>query len=119
MKSFWDGFDNVSRQMKLYDAKIRASIEKSVETGMLNIADRAKGILTENRHVKTGNLRRSIKGDAKFVSRNVVEGTVGTDVHYAPYVEALPDGGYLFRSVTERLPAVSMNIQKELAEILS
>jgi hypothetical protein len=68
---------------------------------------RAKEILTEKGHIVTGNLRRSI-------NTSVVESTghrslvaVGSFVDYAPFVEALPDGGYLFPASEETFATVT------------
>lgn len=113
-----EGFDNVINKMKLHEENIRSAVLSTMGAGMNEIADRAKFFLTENHHVKTGNLRRSVKGEARQVSLTVIEGQVGTNVHYAPYVEALPDGGYLYRSVQEKIPVVEMKIVTKLKALL-
>ena len=66
-----------------------------------SVARRAKEILVEKRHVITGNLRRSITSKAYMKSDMEVEGIIGSGVDYAPYVEALPDGGYLYAALMQ------------------
>lgn len=74
--------------------------------GGLLMAARAKEIITEKGHIVTGNLRRSINAQLQTNVRHRLEVEVGTFVHYAPFVEALPDGGYLFPASEETFPTV-------------
>jgi hypothetical protein len=70
------------------------------------IAARAKEIITEKGHIVTGNLRRSITAQIGATSDDRLEVEVGTWLFYAPFVEALPDGGYLFPASEEQFPNV-------------
>ena len=86
-------------------ALLKTSVQSSVRTGMMQtvliIVKRAKENLagkhapTPRRHWVTGNLARSIRGLVKMKGISYVEGIVGTDVPYAPHIEANPDGGFL------------------------
>jgi len=86
------------------------------------IEARAKEILTEKGHVVTGTLRRSINStvrvEGSVAGRALLQltgrahgarivGEVGTFVYYAPFVEALPDGGYLFPASEEKFQEVT------------
>jgi len=113
---FVEGFENFDRKMRAVDKAIREKCLDVIKDVSWDVANRAKDILTENRHVKTGNLRRSIKAEAHFESDTLIVGTTGTDVHYAPYVEALPDGGYLYRAFREVVPKSIDDIRKKLKE---
>lgn len=64
---------------------------------------RAKEILIENRHYVTGTLHRSVTVQLGTVSRFHASALIGTHVHYGKYIEALDDGGFLFRAAEERL----------------
>lgn len=79
---------------------------KALLDGGMIIAARAQEILTEKGHIVTGNLRRSISAQLNTTTRNRIEVEVGTWVEYAPFVEALPDGGYLFPASEEAFPTV-------------
>lgn len=68
---------------------------------------RAKEILTEKGHIVTGNLRRSITTSIIENSTKVSRVQVGSFVEYAPFVEALPDGGFLYPAVVETFDQVS------------
>ena len=63
---------------------------------------RAKEIITDKGHIITGSLRRSIRAIVKQMVAGAIEGRIGSHLHYAYYVEALPDGGYLFQALTEK-----------------
>jgi hypothetical protein len=62
---------------------------------------RAQEIITEKGHVVTGNLKRSIHTVVEIRSRTRVAAIVGTFVEYAPFVEALPDGGFMFEAAVQ------------------
>ena len=114
----WTGKEEVFRKMDAFKVRAHLKVAQTVKTGALLMATRAKMILTENKHVKTGNLRRSVTGEANIPNPDVIDGLVGTAVHYAPYVEALPDGGYLYRAVREKFPEVKQMIENEMRSIL-
>jgi hypothetical protein len=85
---------------------LQTNVGRALQRGGLLIEARAKEILTEKGHIVTGNLRRSINtqiirtgGDRLFVE-------VGSFLFYAPFIEALPDGGFLFPAAQQQFPAV-------------
>ena len=86
---------------------IKGRIERAgaiaVLRGAQPIVHRAKEILIENRHFITGTLHRSINAQLGEVSKGSATALIGTHVVYGKYVEALPDGGFLFRAAEERL----------------
>jgi len=70
-----------------------------------------------DRHRVTGNLFRNIKTKAGWASLNELVAVVGTDVGYAPYVEALADGGYLYPALLETASRVLLYLKNELRKI--
>lgn len=68
---------------------------------------RAKEIITEKGHVVTGSLRRSINTSIQDATETRVLVEVGSFLVYAPFIEALPDGGYLFPASEETFEQVS------------
>jgi hypothetical protein len=87
---------------------VQSSVGRSLFRGGLLVQARAKEIITEKGHVKTGNLRRSINTQLtrSGPGGDRISAEVGTFVEYAPNVEALPDGGYLFPASEEAFPQV-------------
>ena len=98
-----DGVSKAISRLELVRPSVQAEIKGTMHRTVLMIAGRAQEIITEKGHVVTGNLRRSIQGKSGMVSQYEVHGTVGTDVPYAPFIEALPDGGYLFQAYKEKM----------------
>lgn len=88
---------------------LKENVQKDCEAALTQaggeIANLAQDILTAKGHVKTGTLRRSIQSyvtiNAEELSSSIgsfppgARGYFGSDAPYAPYVEALPDGGFL------------------------
>jgi hypothetical protein len=105
-------------KLKLLEDACAKQAGKAIYQGVKEIAVRAKEILEEKNHVVTGNLRRSIQPIIGEISGGVIEGFAGSfmpgskgfvnaDAPYAPYVESLPDGGYLFPAYREKIEEVS------------
>lgn len=86
-------------------------VQSGLPRTMLNAGQilqaRAQEILTEKGHVVTGNLRRSIATQLLEATKEKVEVAVGTHVAYAPYIESLPDGGFLFPASIETFEQVT------------
>jgi hypothetical protein len=99
------------QKIKERNLRMLKQIQSNMPRVMMNagqiIEARAKEIITEKGHIVTGNLRRSINTQLGEVSATRIEVLVGTWVEYAPFVEALPDGGFLFPAAIESLPAVN------------
>jgi hypothetical protein len=97
------------KAIKARNAKMLVAIMSGMPRVMLNagqiIEARAKEIITEKGHVVTGNLRRSINTQLGEVTPLKIEVLVGSFVEYAPFVENLPDGGFLFPAAVESVPA--------------
>lgn len=150
------GIDEFRLAMATADKNIRSHMEKALFRAGTKIQRRAQEILTENGHVVTGNLRRSIITDVvipdtKGFSVTIVaseseleagfnknkskvdelqangktvphkyKSITGTFVYYAPFVEALPDGGFMLPAVLEMkdevLQDLSDVIQKAIEE---
>jgi len=66
------------------------------------IENEAKRILLANGHYITGSLHRSIRSLVDRITKDAVEGRVGSHLDYAFYVEILPDGGYLWPAVVKK-----------------
>jgi hypothetical protein len=105
---------------KLLDVDFRLALEKTVNESGLLIVARAKQNLqgkyapTPYRHWITGNLSRSIKCATEWKSATVLETRIGTAVHYAPYIEALPDGGYLMPALNVMWPDVTRKTYEDI-----
>lgn len=84
-----------------------SSMTKTLFNAVQIVEARAKEILTEKGHIVTGNLRRSINTSIVENSAKVSRVQVGSFVEYAPFVEALPDGGFLYPAVVETFDQVS------------
>ena len=92
--------ETISKFVFLQEA-VRTEIQMAMTRACYIIVIRAKEIIMENDHWVTGTLLRSIDARVGWAGMYEVDGAVGSDVHYAPYVEALPDGGYLFPAYVE------------------
>ena len=95
------GIPRTIAKIKIADKVLKKAALVAMDQASASVARRAKEILVEKKHIRTGNLRRSITSKAKLDKDTKIIGIIGTDVHYAPYVEALPDGGYLYEALRE------------------
>lgn len=112
------GADKVMKKFQDITLQNHDEIKKAVYRACVGIQKRAQKILTELGHIVTGNLRRNIKSEADFVTKYEVVGIIGTDVPYGPYIEALPDGGYLYKAYLEEAENAVNYINNELKRIL-
>jgi len=103
---------------ELTRVSVRDSLKASMFRGTSIIAERAQEILTEKKHVKTGNLRRNVKSKAGMVGLYEIEGVIGTDVPYGPFIEALPDGGYLQPAYMQKKSEVILYIVSQVNAVL-
>jgi len=99
------GVDKAVAKLKILEKDVRKDSEKAMYRAATIVERRAheniSGMHGHKRHVKTGNLRRNIKSKSKWTGSYDIDGIIGTDVPYAPYVEALPDGGFLYPALRE------------------
>lgn len=95
------------------------SAARKMQQGGLIIQARAQEILTEKGHILTGALRRSMNTrtypEATGAGVNLVT-EVGSFMEYAPYVEALPDGGYLAEAAEETFEQVTNFVGEQLVD---
>lgn len=100
-----EGLSKTLVKLKVLEKSIRADLKKDVYKAGTIVQARAKeninGEHGHTRHVKTGNLRRGILVRASWSSLYQIVAIIGTDVPYAPKVEALPDGGFLYPALVE------------------
>ena len=82
------------------------------------IARRAKEIITEKGHIVTGNLRASIRTVIEKPNLYQIDIYIGTDVFYSVFVEALPDGGYLFPAFREKQQEAINYIANGIVDLL-
>lgn len=92
---------SLRRQNTLLVRNVHGNVGRTLLRAGLLVAARAKEIITEKGHVVTGNLRRSIGAQPVETSANRIAVEVGTFVEYGPFIEALPDGGFLFPASEE------------------
>lgn len=103
---------------ELTRVSVREDIKKSMFRGVAMIANRADEIIVEKGHVVTGNLHRNMKSKAGMVGAWEIEGVAGTDVPYAPFIEALPDGGFLQAAYMQRKGLVITYIASQIKAVL-
>jgi len=100
-----EGLPKALLKLRLLDQEVRKAVEIAMGQAALLVQRRAheniSGMHGHKRHVKTGNLRRNIKSKVGWSGPYQIDGVIGTDVPYAPHVEALPDGGYLYPALME------------------
>jgi hypothetical protein len=117
------GFDDFKKNRKILEVEFRKQLELSMNQGALLVVARAKENLAGKnapnpyRHWITGNLSRSVKASTKFISPTVLESSVGTGVHYAPYIENLPDGGFLAPALQAVYPEVVKKVYTDLRRL--
>lgn len=111
-------------------AELKVAAEDSVLEGMNLMAQDAKFLITtldwtdskgnqRYGHVDTGDLRRAIRGEMISVNKRVYGNLVtGPEVPYAAFVEALPDGGFLYRTFYQDLDIVMKLIVASMGEVL-
>lgn len=115
------GIDQAKAKLAFLSANVMKEGVKVVGNGCRIVETRASEIITEKRHVVTGNLRRSISSKAEKAGLFLIDGACGVDsdkASYAPYVESLPDGGYLFPAYYEKYREVMEFIGKGIKEIV-
>jgi len=109
-------------KMEVLSKTAKKGLYETIRKATMMVQTRAKenisGLHGHVKHIDTGNLRRNIKSKTEWVNPRKVEGFIGTDVPYAPYVEALPDGGYLIPALFEMEQAIKEMIETELDIIL-
>jgi len=99
------GVSQTVLKIKLLSEVIRSDVMKEMKKAAILVQNRAKENLAgqhgHNRHWITGNLARGIKSEVGWESLYELVGVIGTDVEYAPFVESLPDGGFLYPALQE------------------
>ena len=115
MSNYWaknpKELDKALREIRKKGDVMVKAIQSNLGRVTLNAAQiieaRAKEIITENGHIVTGTLRRSINSQLEEVTYSVARANVGTFVEYGPAIENLPDGGFLFPAFEEKAAEVS------------
>ena len=85
---------------------LKTDTGKALQNAGQLVEARAKEIITEKGHIVTGSLRRSINTQVRTQGRDQAVAEVGAFMEYAPFVEALPDGGYLNPALEQRADLV-------------
>ena len=109
--------DEFKKKLKLLKQDVRDGVLEAMGRAAMIIETEAKVIITRRKHVRTGNLRNSIQSRAGWANQTEIVGIVGTDVPYAPYVEALPDGGYLRPALMKKGAAAMKYLMSEIKKI--
>ena len=86
---------------------------RALQRGGLLIQARAQEKIVEKGHVVTGSLLRSINTQVQPERMNMISVLVGSFMFYAPFVENLPDGGYLNEAAEERFHDVVDLVARE------
>jgi len=125
-----DGVDQANAKLKATEMNIQANLELILVSAGLEIANTAQDIITENGHIITGTLKGSIMS---FVTVDQAsketyasigsfppgsKGFNGSDAPYAPYVEALPDGGFLRPAYNQKKKEVEGLIANAIKKVI-
>ena len=113
-----DGVDKTVMKLAMLNTLVRAEALRAMKRSASIVEKKAKEIITDKGHVKTGNLRRNIKSKAGYKGMFVIEGVIGTDVPYAPYIESLPDGGFLYPALMSSGREALIYLKGELARVI-
>jgi hypothetical protein len=89
---------------------------RALQRGGLLIQARAQEKIVEKGHVVTGSLLRSINTRPESEREGRISVLVGSFMFYAPFVENLPDGGYLNEAAEERFQDVVNLMAREGVE---
>ena len=89
-------YDRIIRKFDVINNGFKDEFEKVAYMAGLLIEDEAKRILKEMGHIDTGMLWNSIETMVARKGNYKLSILIGTDVYYSIYIEALPDGGFLF-----------------------
>ena len=108
------GVKKMRKRIAAIEKRYKSDVPNIFRNGGLIIADSAKQILTAKGHILTGALRRSISAMITELKPMRIEVSVGTWLEYAPLVEELPDGGFLFEAFEKQRAAVVSYIKREL-----
>ena len=105
-KKYFSGLNKVLANLHLAQLKILGEAPKIAENAGRIIEKRAKenitGLHGHDRHIITGNLRRSIDTRVRKMGVSLIRVEIGTDVYYAAYVEARDKtGGFLHPALYE------------------
>ena len=112
------GVDRIALSLAIANPKLHSELAKGMFRAGVAVQKRAQEIITEKGHVVTGNLRRSIHTEVT-VEEDKMEVQIGTNVEYAPYVEALPDGGYLFPAYWQEKDGVIADLQAVVTKVIN
>jgi len=112
------GIDKVVLSFVMADRRMSAELEKALFREGTKVQVEAVRIIKENRHVVTGTLWRSIRTSVDFEGFRT-EVNIGTNVEYAPFVEALPDGGYMFPAYWNKKDEVITGLQKAVLDAIN
>lgn len=109
----------IERTLKIMQLGISSSkLEQiALKAGYL-IEREAVKLITEKGHVDTGRLRSSIRTISRKQGLYEVIVRVGTDVFYSVFVEALPDGGFLFPAYRNKKGEVTELLKRDIQSAL-
>jgi hypothetical protein len=130
LKILLSGFRELENKMeKIYPA-IRDDLKKTMYQAASLVEAEAKTIITEIEwedskgekrigHIKTSTLKGSIQVVVGWDANGYeLLGVIGTDVPYAPYIEMLPDGGFLVPALENKSEEAYEYLAKKIKEIL-
>lgn len=110
--------DKARDRMKQKNKQLQIDIEKMGAASLLEfgklVRDRARKILRQKGHVDTEALLWSIEEKADPKNPLVVQ--VGSNLDYAPVIENLPDGGYLFPATEQSVQDFAKVVDKKAVD---
>lgn len=111
--------EQFAKRLRRIGRNLDAELERVALLGAQVIVRGSKLKITQKGHIVTGALRRDIQGQTKYVTPEEVAIAIGVSLHYGKYVEALPDGGYLFEAVEENAAEAIRVIGRELERVIA
>jgi phage gpG-like protein len=122
------GIDKTALVFAMTDKKLKPELEAELFRQGTKVQVEAQRILTDiawvdakgqarTGHVITGTLRRSIRTQANVTGARM-EVVIGTNIEYAPYIEALPDGGFMFSAYMAKKDEVLKGLQNAVNRVI-
>lgn len=114
------GVDKAKKNILMIKTAFGRDIATIFRRGGLIIGNSAAQIIDAKGHILTGALMRSMTENVQItrVTKTEVDVSVGSHLHYAPKIEMLPDGGFLFEAFEKQRAVVLRYIGDEYKRII-
>jgi len=113
-----NGLEKLKLKTAILKKKSRDDLGKAMFIAGARIQVEAQGILTDNKHIVTGALRRSINTESQIHGTSVLKVLVGTHLKYGIDIELLEDGGYLVPALKKERGRALEGMQKAVKDAI-